>query len=130
MRPNKIGGVAKLHAPQPEENPNQLYVVLEIIEDEERPRADIKALNTGLSLPPIKTVKLNDLVVKEIDTADLVGHSVTINKANYSQATGEVVKVNEQKIMLDLTKEVKGVETNVCLTIEDEYGKKHTGLSL
>ena len=130
MRPNKIGGVAKLHAPQPEENPNQLYVVLEIIEDEERPRADIKALKTGLSLPPIKTVKLNDLVVKEIDTADLVGHSVTINKANYSQATGEVVKINEQKKMIDLTKGVKGVETNVCLTIEDEYGKKHTGLSL
>jgi hypothetical protein len=127
MRPNKIGQVAKFHTPLPDENPNQLYVVLEIIEDDERPRADIKALNTGLSFPPINTVKLDDLEVVEDDTADLVGHNVTINKADYSQATGKVVKVSEQKIMLDLTKGVKGVETNVYLTIEDENGKEHTG---
>jgi hypothetical protein len=127
MRPNKIGQVAKFHTPLPDENPDQLYVVLEIIEDDERPRADIKALNTGLSFPPINTVKLDDLEVVEVDTSDLVGHNVTINKADYSQATGKVVKVSEQKIMLDLTKGVKGVETNVYLTIEDENGKEHTG---
>jgi hypothetical protein len=127
MKPNKIGQVAKFHTPLPDENPNQLYVVLEIIEDDERPRADIKALNTGLSFPPINTVKLDDLEVVEVDTADLVRHNVTINKADYSQATGKVVKVSEQKIMLDLTKGVKGVETNVYLTIEDENGKEHTG---
>ena len=127
MRPNKIGQVAKFHTPLPDENPNQLYVVLEIIEDDERPRADIKALNTGLSFPPINTVKLNDRVVVEVDTVDLVGHNVTINKADYSQATGKVVKVSEQKIMLDLTKGVKGVETNVWLTIQDESGNEHTG---
>ncbi len=127
MRPNKNGQVAKFHTPLPDENPDQLYVVLEIIEDDERPRADIKALNTGLSFPPINTVKLDDLEVVEVDTADLVGHNVTINKADYSQATGKVVKVSEQKIMLDLTKGVKGVETNVWLTIEDENGKEHTG---
>ena len=127
MKPNKIGQVAKFHTPLPDENPNQLYVVLEIIEDDERPRADIKALNTGLSFPPINTVKLDNLEVVEVDTADLVGHNVTINKADYSQATGKVVKVSEQKIMLDLIKGVKGVETNVYLTIEDENGKEHTG---
>jgi len=127
MRPNKLGQVAKFHTPLPDENPNQLYVVLEIIEDDERPRADIKALNTGLSLPPINTVKLDDLEVVEVDTADLVGHNATINKADYSQATGKVVKVSEQKIMLVLTKGVKGVETNVWLTIQDENGTEHTG---
>jgi hypothetical protein len=127
MRPNKPGQVAKFHTPLPDENPNQLYVVLEIKEDVERPRADIKALNTGLSFPPINTVLLDDLEVVEVDTADLVGHEVTINKADYSQATGKVVKVSEQKIMLDLTKGVKGVETNVWLTIKDENGKEHTG---
>jgi hypothetical protein len=127
MRPNKNGQVAKFHTPLPDENPHQLYVVLEIKEDDERPRADIKALNTGLSFPPINTVLLDDLEVVEVDTADLVGHQVTINKADYSQATGKVVKVSEQKIMLDLTKGVKGVETNVWLTIVDESGKEHTG---
>ena len=82
MIPNKIGQVAKFHTPLPDENPNQLYVVLEIIEDGTRPIADIKALNTGLSFPPINTVKLDDLAVVEVDTADLVGHKVTINKAD------------------------------------------------
>jgi hypothetical protein len=32
---------------------------LEVMEDDERPRADIQALNTGLSFPPINTVRLN-----------------------------------------------------------------------
>lgn len=127
MRPNKPGQVAKFHTPLPDENPDQLYVVLEIKEDAERPRADIKALNTGLSFPPINTVLLDDLEVVEVETADLMGHEVTINKADYSQATGKVVKVSEQKIMLDLTKGIKGVETNVWLTIEDKDGKEHTG---
>ncbi|MBU3714206.1 MAG: hypothetical protein FGM46_04580 [Ferruginibacter sp.] len=127
MRSNKIGQVAKFHTPLPDENPNQLYVLLEIIEDDERPRVDIKALNTGLPFPPINTVRLDDLEVVEVDTADLVGHQVTIKKADYSQATGKVVKVSEQKIMLDLTNGVKGVETNVYLTIEVENGKEHTG---
>ena len=127
MRPNKNGQVAKFDTPLPDENPDQLYVVLEIKEYDERPRADIKALNTGLSFPPINTVLLDDLEVVEVDTADLVGHQVTINKADYTQATGKVVKVSEQKIMLDLTTGVKGVETNVWLTIEDENGKEHSG---
>jgi hypothetical protein len=127
MRPNKPGQVAKFHTPLPDENPNQLYVVLEIKEDVERPRADIKALHTGLSFPPINTVSLSDLEVVEVDTADLLVHNVTINKAGYSEATGKVIKVSEQKIMLDLTKGAKGVETNVWLTIEDENGKEHTG---
>lgn len=127
MRPNKPGQVAKFHTPLPDENPDQLYVLLEIKEDTERPRADIRALNTGLSFPPVNTVLLNDLEVVEVDTSDLLGHKVTINKADYSQATGKVVKVSEQKIMLDLTKGVKGVETNVWLTIEDKDGKEHTG---
>jgi hypothetical protein len=63
MRPNKIGQLAKFRTPLPDENPNQLYVVLEIIEDDERPRANIEALNTGLSFPPINTVNLDDLEV-------------------------------------------------------------------
>lgn len=127
MRPNKPGQVAKFHTLLPGENPDQLYVVLEIKEDPERPRADIKALNTGLSFPPVNTVLLNDLKVVEVDTSDLVGHEVTINKADYSQATGIVVKVSEQKIMLDLAQGVKGVETNVWLTVEDGNGREHTG---
>jgi hypothetical protein len=127
MRPNKKGQIAKFHTPLPDENPNQLYVVLEVIQDDERPRADIQALNTGLSFPPINTVRLTDLEVVEVSTQDLIGHTVTINKSDYSQASGKVIKVDEQKIMLDLTKGVTGVETNVWITIVDNAGKEHMG---
>jgi hypothetical protein len=127
MKPNKPGQVAKFHTPLPDEDPDQLYVVLEIKEDVEKPRADIKALNTGLSFPPINTVLLDDLKVVEVDTSDLIGYEVTIQKADYSEATGKVVRVSEQKISLDLSKGIKGVETNVWLTIQDKNGKEHTG---
>lgn len=127
IKPNKKGQIVKFHTPLPEENPNQLFVVMEIIEDDERPRVDIKPLNTGLAIPPINTVSLNDLEVVEVNTADLIGHKVTIDKSDYSQAEGRVKSVNEQKIMLDLTKGVKGVETNVWLTIVDKEGKEHVG---
>mgnify|MGYP001006342721 CR=1 FL=1 len=127
MRPTKTGQIAKFHTPLPGENPDQLYVVLEIKDDVKRPGVDIKALNTGFSFPLISTVLLEDIEVVEVDTSDLVGQKVTINKADYSQATGKVVKVSEQKILLDLTKGVKGVETNVWLTIVDASGQEHYG---
>ena len=127
MRPNKTGQVAKFHTPLPDENPNQIYVVLEIIEDDIRPRADIQALNTGLPFPPINTVSLKDLEVIEVESSDMIGHHVTINKSDYSQAAGKVISVQDQKISLNLTKGITGVETNVWLTIQDANGIEHTG---
>lgn len=127
MRPNKIRQVVKFHTALPDENPNQLYVILEINKDDVRSRADIKPLNTNLAIPPINTVELNDLEVVEVDTSDLIGYNVTINKSDFSQAKGKVLKVNDQKIILDLTKGVNGVETNVWLTIQDRDGKEHIG---
>lgn len=127
MRPTKQGQIVKFHTPLADENPNQLYVVLEVIEDDERPRADIQALNTGLSFPPINTVRLVDLEVVEVETNDLIGHKVTINKSDYSQIKGRVIKVNEQKIEVNLFNGVHGVETNVWLTIVDNDGIEHLG---
>jgi hypothetical protein len=127
MRPYKPGQVAKFHALLPDENPDKLYVVLETKEEVERSTADIKAFNIELSLPPINTILIDDIEVVEVDISDLEGHEVTINKADYSQATGKVIKISRKKIMLDLTKGVKGVETNVWLTIQDENGTEHTG---
>lgn len=127
MRPSKQGQIVKFHTPLADENPNQLYVVLEIIEDDERPRADIQALNTGLSFPPINTVRLGDLEVVEVDTNDLIGHKVTINKPDYSQVEGRVIKVSEQKIEVNISNRVNGVETNVWLTVVDNDGKEHLG---
>lgn len=127
MRPKRPGQIVKFHTPLAGENPDRLFVTVEIKEDVERPRVDIIALNTGLSLVPINTVLLDDLIVVEVETSDLIGHEVTINKVDYSQARGKVVEVSDWKIMLDLTKGVNGVETNVRLTVKDEKGIKHTG---
>ena len=127
MKPNKQGQIVKFHTPSHGENPEQLYVVLEVIEDDERPRADIQALDTGLAFPPINPVRLNDLEVVEVSTQDLIGHYVTIDKSDYSQVDGKVISVNEQKINLDLTNGINGVETNVYLTVVDRNGKQHIG---
>lgn len=127
MKPNKQGQIVKFHTPLEGENPEQLYVVLEVIEDDERPRAHIQALNTGLAFPPINTVRLNDLEIVDITTQDLIGHYVTIDKSDYSQVDGKVISVNEQNINLDLTNGINGVETNVYLTVVDRNGKQHIG---
>lgn len=127
MIPNKQGQIAKFHTSQEGEDPEQLYVVLEVIEDDERPRAEIQALNTGLAFPPINTVRLNDLEVVEVNTQDLIGHVVTIYKSDYSQVDGKVISVIEQKINLDLSKGISGVETNVYLTVVDKQGNEHLG---
>ena len=127
MKPNKQGQIVKFHTPLKDENPEQLYVVLEVIEDDERPRADIQALDTGLAFPPINTVRLNDLEVVKVSTQDLIGHYVTIDKSDYSQVHGKVISVNEQNINLDLTNGINGVETNVYLTVVARNGKQHIG---
>ena len=41
MKPNKQGQIVKFHTPLEGENPEQLYVVLEVIEDDSRPRVGI-----------------------------------------------------------------------------------------
>jgi hypothetical protein len=45
--------IAKFHMPLADENHKQLYVVLQVIEEDGRPTADIQSLNLGLSFPPI-----------------------------------------------------------------------------
>ncbi len=57
----------------------------------------------------------------------MLGHTVTITKSDYSQVEGRVINVNDQKVMLDLTKGEKGVETNVWITILDKESVEHMG---
>jgi hypothetical protein len=127
MKPNKIGQVTKFHTPLPDENPNQLYVVLEINEGIERTRAYIKALETDHTFPLINTVLLDDLEVVEVETCDLITQKVIIRKADCSLISGIVKEVIEEKIMLDLTKKDKGIDTNVWLIVRDENGYEHEG---
>lgn len=130
MKEFKEGQIVKFHTPLEDENPNQLYVILDVIEDEERSRAEIQALNTGLSIPPVNKVRLDDLEVVEVDTTDLIGHKVTIIKSDYSQVEGRVINAKEKKIELNLSSGEKGIETNVWLTIIDDNETEHVGTLL
>lgn len=127
MKPNKPGQIVKFHTPLEGENPEQLYVILELHEDLERPRAKIQALNTDLPFPPINVVLVNDLEIMQVNTSDLIGHFVTINKSDFSQVNGKVISVSQQKINLDLSKGITGIETNVYLTVLDKQGVEHLG---
>lgn len=127
MEEVKEGKIVKFHTPLPDENPNQLYVVLEVIEDDKKSRAKIQALNTGLTFAPVNTVILTDLEVAEVDNNDLIGHKVTINKSDYSQVQGRVIKVSAQKTALNLSVAERGVETNVLVTVVDNDGIEHFG---
>lgn len=127
MIPTKEGQIVRFHTPLEGENPNQLYVVLEVKIDGEHDRADIQPLGTELAFPGINTVSLNDLEVVEVETNDLLGNSVTVRKSDYSEVTGKVISAKVQKILLDLTKTIHGVETNVWLTVQDNSGAQHEG---
>lgn len=61
MKPTTAGEIVKFHTPFPDEDANQLYVIIEIHLDVQNPRCKIQALNTGFAFPPISTVKVNDL---------------------------------------------------------------------
>jgi hypothetical protein len=71
MKPNRRGQVVKFHTPYEDEDPEQLYLILEYIEDGCRSRAKILAANTGLAFPPISLVWAEDLEVDEGQTFEL-----------------------------------------------------------
>ena len=71
MKPNKKGQIVKFHTPYKDEDPKQLYVVLEVFGDGDRSRAKIFPLNTGLSFPPVNVVYAKDLEVDDKQTFEL-----------------------------------------------------------
>ena len=71
MKPNRRGQIVKFHTPYEDEDPEQLYLVLEIIEDGDRTRVKMRALNTGYSFPWISVVYAKDLEIDELLTKQL-----------------------------------------------------------
>lgn len=78
MKSIKRGQIVKFHTPYEDEDPEQLYVVLEVFEDDDRTRAKILALNTGLSFAPISVVYARDLEIDEINTKSLMNYLRTV----------------------------------------------------
>lgn len=127
MKVSKEGQIVKFHSPLSDENPEQVYVVLEIKHDAEIPKANIQALNTGLPIVPVNTVLLDDLEVVEVSTDDLIGLIVKIKKTDSTLILGKVISIDQSKINLDLSNSIDGVDTNVYLTVLDRDGITHTG---
>lgn len=63
MKPVRKGQIVKFHSPMEDEDPEQLYVILEVKGDGDDARLDIQALDTGMMFPPVSTVMVEDLVV-------------------------------------------------------------------
>ncbi len=130
--PDKEGQFVKFHTPYPDENPDQLYVLLEIFEYGEglKPKATIKALNTGWSFPPTQRVLLEDLEIAEVDTTDLIGYRVILIKEDHTKATWKLISVEMNSQIVNLAKVKNRVETNVAIAIRDEAGIIHQGTLL
>ena len=127
MTPTKIGQIVKFNTPMPDENPKQMYVILEIFFDVERPRAKVKALGLNFNFPPTGVFSIADFEVVEIDSTDLLGHKATIIQNDNTQSTGYVKEVAIQKIIPDFNLTPNRVETNVWITITTEAGKLQSG---
>lgn len=127
MKPSNVGQIVKFHTPLQDEDPAQKYVIVEIHFDVEKPRCHIRALNTGLRFPPTAIALVEELEVVAVNTKDLIGYHATIQKSDFSEASGKVTNVAEQEILLNMSLNVKGVETNLWITIEDDSGRLHTG---
>lgn len=127
MQPDRKGQIVKFHSPLPDEDPDQLYVVLEAFEDADRPRASVKPLSTGLNFPPIIAVSLNELEIVDVDMSDLYGQRATVKKTEGSYINGIVTDLRNVQSRPDLKKTDTGVETDVIITVKDDSGKKHTG---
>ena len=127
--PTEIGQIVRFHSPYPDEDPNQLYLLIEIFDyDGEIPaKADFKALKTGWSFPPISKVNLNDLEIAEVDNSDLVGFEGTIISNSGSQVSGKITAVSPEKQLVNLTKKSKQVITNVEVSLQDTSGNTHQG---
>ena len=126
MKPTSPGQIVKYHTPFPDEDPDQLYVVLEILKGD-RTDAKIRALNTGMPLAPVSVTDINDLTVVYISTQDLIGHTVHILKPDGTIQHGIVTNTEKNKIdpVMEITQ--RGVLNDIILTITTDNGSTHTG---
>lgn len=128
MKPLKVGQIVKFHTTNPDEDPSQLYVIVEIADDETANRAAIKPLNFNFQFPPILTVKIADLEEVKVPAAEMIGEKVSLIKSDGSEVNGRVISVKDKEIFLELSKnQHEKIVTNCQLTIIDQAGLTHTG---
>jgi len=127
MKTFKVGQIVKFHTPLPDEDPAQIYVIVEISDDETANRASIKPLNFKFQFPPILTVKIADLSHVKVSALEMVGETVTLKKNDGTEVSGRVVSARDVDIFLEMTRNKQEVVTNCHLTIVDQEGLTHEG---
>lgn len=129
LRPNKPGQIVKFHTPYPGEDPNQLYLLLEIFDygDGRKSAATIKALIKGWSFLPINKVFLEDLELAEVITTDLIGFRGALLTENGIKITGDILAVDRNKQPVELNKLEDRVNSNVRVSIRDAGGSIYQG---
>ncbi len=81
MIPTKPGDIVRYHTPFPDEDPAQLYCVLQIFPDANPGRTHILALNTGLNFPPICVRLINELeTALDLDQEEINRLAASIKK--------------------------------------------------
>lgn len=123
IKPEK-GHLVKFHTPYPEEDPSQLYLLLEVKDYDhfDTSWADILALGTGFSFPSINMVKLEDLEVVEWNTEELLGNYGAVLKEEGSKVPGKIIQISTD----GNKKETLG-SLRIQALIRDGKGEEHSG---
>ncbi len=101
MKPSKIGQVVKFHTPYEDEDPNQLYQVLEFREDGEKSRVLIETMNTNFFFTPTTVVYAKDLEVDKLLTKQLARYLKVL------EIEGKVDQQNLNKIGINSLADLK-----------------------
>ncbi|WP_425638791.1 hypothetical protein ACPUEN_04290 [Algoriphagus yeomjeoni] len=120
----KRGHLVKFHTPYPDEDPRQLYLLLEVKDYDyfDTPWADILALGTGFSFPPINMVKLEDLEIVNWNTSELIGHPATVLTEEGLSVSGEIVRILEEE-----NTKAPLQTLNIHVMLENEGGEMTAG---
>jgi hypothetical protein len=63
MNPNKKGQKVRFRSPLDDNELHQIYEIIEIFLDVEKPRTIIRAVNSGMTFPPTTIVLVEDLEI-------------------------------------------------------------------
>ncbi len=68
--PNRAGQIVKFHTLLEDESPDDIYLVLEFMDDGEKSRVLVKSLNTGYSFPWTRILRARDFQVDMVQTKE------------------------------------------------------------
>lgn len=77
--PNRAGQIVKFHTLLEDESPNDIYLVLEFMDDGDKSRVLVKSLNTGYSMPWTRILKASYFEVDNFQTENAENYAKNHN---------------------------------------------------